>query len=87
MASSSHKGLWGYSSAGRASDLHSEGHRFDPVYLHQGLSLRRLKGKNFEVKEAVKRELKEIFFYEKKYGCYDIVNRKCNEYNYFAKVR
>ena len=46
----------GYSSAGRASDLHSEGHRFDPVYLHQGLSLRRLKGKNFEVKEAVKRE-------------------------------
>ena len=27
--------LWGCSSAGRASDLHSEGHRFDPVHLHQ----------------------------------------------------
>ena len=26
---------WGCSSAGRASDLHSEGHRFDPVQLHQ----------------------------------------------------
>ena len=27
--------LWGHSSAGRASDLHSEGHRFDPDWLHQ----------------------------------------------------
>ena len=26
--------FWGISSAGRASDLHSEGHRFDPVILH-----------------------------------------------------
>ena len=26
---------WGLSSAGRASDLHSEGHRFDPDRLHQ----------------------------------------------------
>jgi hypothetical protein len=28
----------GLSSAGRASDLHSEGHRFDPDRLHQGCS-------------------------------------------------
>ncbi len=28
------KQLGGYSSAGRAPDLHSGGHRFDPVYLH-----------------------------------------------------
>jgi hypothetical protein len=26
---------WGHSSAGRASDLHSEGRRFDPCCLHQ----------------------------------------------------
>ena len=30
--------LRGYSSAGRASDLHSEGRRFDPCCLHQTLS-------------------------------------------------
>ena len=27
--------FWGLSSVGRASDLHSEGQRFDPVRLHQ----------------------------------------------------
>ena len=27
--------IWGYSSAGRASEWHSEGQRFDPAYLHQ----------------------------------------------------
>jgi hypothetical protein len=27
---------WGISSFGRASDLHSEGERFDPAILHQG---------------------------------------------------
>ncbi len=27
--------VWGHSSAGRASDLHSEGRRFDPCCLHQ----------------------------------------------------
>ena len=26
--------IGGCSSAGRASDLHSEGHRFDPFHLH-----------------------------------------------------
>ena len=26
---------WGCSSVGRASALHAEGHRFDPVHLHQ----------------------------------------------------
>ncbi len=26
--------MWGLSSAGRASDLHSEGHRFEPDRLH-----------------------------------------------------
>ena len=26
---------WGYSSAGRAPDLHSGGQRFDPAILHQ----------------------------------------------------
>ena len=26
--------IWGYSSVGRASDLHSEGRRFEPDYLH-----------------------------------------------------
>ena len=26
--------FWGHSSAGRASDLHSEGRRFDPCCLH-----------------------------------------------------
>ena len=26
---------WGYSSAGRALEWHSRGHRFDPDYLHQ----------------------------------------------------
>ena len=29
--------FWGCSSVGRASDLHSEGHRFDPVHLHHYL--------------------------------------------------
>jgi hypothetical protein len=29
----------GYSSAGRALAWHARGHRFDPVYLHQGLSV------------------------------------------------
>ena len=29
--------LWGYSSAGRASALQAEGHRFDSDYLHHGL--------------------------------------------------
>ena len=33
--------LWGCSSAGRASDLHSEGRRFDPCHLHH-LALREL---------------------------------------------
>ena len=28
-------GTRGYSSAGRASEWHSEGQRFDPAYLHQ----------------------------------------------------
>ena len=27
--------LWGYSSAGRALDLHSKGQEFDSPYLHQ----------------------------------------------------
>ena len=29
------KNLWGCSSTGRASDLHSEGRGFDPCHLHQ----------------------------------------------------
>ena len=31
--------FWGHSSVGRASDLHSEGQRFDPVRLHQNRGL------------------------------------------------
>ena len=34
---------WGYSSAGRALEWHSRGHRFDPGYLHQ----KDLKSKDF----------------------------------------
>ena len=32
--------FWGLSSAGRASGLHPEGQRFDPVRLHQVLSVK-----------------------------------------------
>lgn len=32
-------GIWGLSSAGRALDLHSRGHRFDPGSLHNPISL------------------------------------------------
>ena len=31
---------WGYSSAGRAPDLHSGGQRFEPAYLHQSGTLK-----------------------------------------------
>ena len=30
-----HNFIWGYSSAGRVSDRQSEGHGFEPRYLHQ----------------------------------------------------
>ena len=29
--------MWGYSSAGRVSDWQSEGHGFEPRYLHHNL--------------------------------------------------
>ena len=39
---------WGYSSVGRASALHAEGHQFDPVYLHQKIRPVKLRDVKYE---------------------------------------
>ena len=39
---------WGYSSVGRASALHAEGHQFDPVYLHQRIRPVKLRDVKYE---------------------------------------
>ena len=47
---------WGCSSAGRASDLHSEGRRFDPCHLHNKKEKRAARLFSFLSRQGSKRK-------------------------------
>ena len=50
----------GYSSAGRASEWHSEGQRFDPAYLHQKQQTARPKTLRFRLSNRLKYNILHI---------------------------